>query len=218
MTALLGMPGSGKTATLAEVGVGYRAKGWDVWSNSGFDFGMMTGDPQCHVYNSFDELAAIPGPACILIDEAQLYFNARRWQDFPDGFLYRLSQVRKDGVHLFYTTLFWDMIDKNLRSMTYNVWECEAGFRRGHFVRRRYPPLERRTKDQRPFEKQRVKVALPIVAMYDTYAKVAVAPKTKVRERDSAAWALPAGSPAPAKPGGAGAGAPPRELEAGTAS
>lgn len=208
VTALTGMPGSGKTYTLCEIGVGYRAMGWPVWSNAGFDFGMSTGDDGCHTYNSFEELADIVGPACILIDEAQLYFNARRWQDFPDGFLYSLSQVRKLGVHLYYTSLHWDMIDKNLRNLTFNVWECEAMALRGWFVRRRFPPEHVRRKDERSRDKHRVKVNLGIAELYDTTARVAVGPRPKLSPRETARWALPAASAVvPTQEAGGGAAA-----------
>lgn len=209
VTCFTGMPGSGKTYSLSEVGVSYRARGWPVWSNYGFDFGMSTGDDGCHVYRSFEELASIPGPACILIDEAQLYFNARKWQEFPDGFLYRLSQVRKDGIHLYYTSLFWDMIDKNLRNLTFWVWECEAAAFRGRFIRRRFPPEHARKRDERAFDKHRVKVAPAIAELYDTTSKVAVAAPSKVSARETAQWALPAARVPEADSGGRRHGAAP---------
>lgn len=210
VTAFVGLPGSGKTYSLAEVGIAYLNNGSDVWCNAGFD---LRG---ANVYSSFNELALIRAPecrklharsrgvcdckphelpcACILIDEAQLYFNARKWQEFPDGFLYMLSQVRKFRVHLYFTSLFWNMVDVNLRNMTYWVWECQAGFRGRSFVRRRFPPEERRQKDERAAAKHRVKVRTEVASFYDTFSLVAVAERKSPRERELASWATGGGA------------------------
>lgn len=201
VTAFVGLPGSGKTYSLAEVGVGYQAKGWDVWCNKGFD---LVG---AQVYSSFEELAAIRGPAAVLIDEAQLFFNSRRWQEFPDGFLYSLTQVRKLELHLYFTALRWGSIDVNLREMTFWVWECEQkmSFRGARFVRRRLPPEQVRKKDERPADTHHVRVRREIASYYDTMGTVAVGQGRARRDRDGERWALPSvseGAPRPETGGG----------------
>jgi hypothetical protein len=193
VTALTGMPGSGKTYSLAQIGLEALGRGERVYCNAGFDL------EGCEVYSSMQELIDLEGPAVILIDEAPLYFNARKWQEFPDGFLYRLTQIRKDGFQLYYTSISWEMVDVNLRRMTFWVWECES-LTSKRFRRHRFPAQERRQKDERPRERHRVRINPAVCAAYDTFGKVAVASSTlKRKPKESERWAIvAAGDTAPA--------------------
>ncbi len=175
VTAYVGMPGSGKSYGLAEEGKRALDRGRPVFSNAGFDFGATaTGwRDGCFQFGSFEELVHVPQGATILIDEAPLYFNARKWQDFPDGFMYRLTQVRKDGLEVYYSTIDWRMVDVQLRRMTFWVWECKA--LTGRLLHRRmFPPEERRKKDERARRSEFVRVKPSVSELYDTLGKVSV--------------------------------------------
>lgn len=170
VTAYVGLPGSGKTYSLAKVGLDAMRQGRQVWANTDH---TMT-EPWLHgalPFASFDEFAQIPNDAVIVWDELPLFVNARKWQDFPDGLLYRLTQIRKDGLELHFSTIDWRMVDINVRRITFWVWECEHAL--GPFHRRvLWPPEERRKKDDRPRRRELFKIRAEVGAAYDTLGKV----------------------------------------------
>jgi hypothetical protein len=188
VTAYVGLPGSGKTYSLAEVGRRALDDGREVWSNAGFDF--APGHPQSKVFSSFEEFTEIPNGAVVLWDELPLYVNSRKWQEFPDGLLYRLTQIRKDGLELHYSTIDWRMVDINVRRVTFWTWECRSITSRV-FCRALFPPEERRKKDERARRREFVRVKIETAGLYDTYGKVSVAPPKALTAGEAAKWARP---------------------------
>lgn len=178
VTAYTGLPGSGKTYTMAEVGLRAMKAGREVWANAD-GTGKEPWFFGAKMFSTFAEFDAIPsgdpkngvkGPV-ILWDELPLFVNARKWQEFPDGLLYRLTQVRKDGIELHYSTIDWRMVDVNVRRITFFVWECEhkvAGMHR----RALWPPEERRRKDDRPRRREWFRIRDQVIAEYDSFGKV----------------------------------------------
>lgn len=170
VTAYVGLPGSGKTYSLAEVGVRALRRGRQVWANtdgSGVDPWFIGARP----FASFDEFMQIPNDAVILWDELPLFVNARKWQEFPDGLLYRLTQIRKDGLELHFSTIDWRMVDVNVRRITFWTWECD------HLVgpvhrRKLWPPEERRRRDEKPRRKEWFTIRPEVGQAYDTLGKV----------------------------------------------
>lgn len=172
VTAYVGLPGSGKSYGLVQRA--YREFQKDnprpVFVNAGFN---VRG---AYSFRSFDEFLEIPDGAIVLWDELPLYVSSRRWQDFPDGLLYRLTQIRKDGLELHYSTIDWGMVDKNVRNITFWVWECEQRSAR-MLKRRKFPPEHRRRKDERPRRTEYVRLNEDVLALYDSYSKVATTSK-----------------------------------------
>ena len=165
VTAFVGMPGGGKSYGLAEMAHRAMDRGLPVWCNSGFNI------RGARVLTSFDEFAAVTGPGLIVWDELPLYFSARRWQDFPDGMLYKFSQIRKDGLRLAYSTIHEDMVDVNVRRITFWYWHCWAVT--GRLLRRTlWPPQEFRKARARPYRREFVWVRRSIADLYDTWGKV----------------------------------------------
>jgi hypothetical protein len=167
VTAFVGMPGGGKSYGLAEMAYHALRAGLTVYSNAGFE---VKGS---RVLESFDEFAAVQGPALIVWDELPLYFNSRKWAEFPDGMLYKFTQIRKDGLRLAYSTIHESMVDVNIRRITFWYWHCRAIF---PTVLRRtlWPPAEFRRATARPYRREWVYVRPAIRELYDTYGKVAV--------------------------------------------
>lgn len=184
VTAFYGMPGSGKTYGLAEVGLREMAAGREVWSNGGFD---LAGSK---IFNSFDDFMAIPNGATVVWDELPLYVNSRKWAEFPDGLLYRLTQIRKDGLRLYYSTIDPAMVDTNVRRVTFWWWECHSLTSR--LMRRALWPHESfRKRDARPHRRELVRVKGAVAEAYDTMGKVAVEQSiTKISEKRSGSWSL----------------------------
>ena len=184
VTAFVGMPGSGKTYALAQTGLGAMKAGRQVWCNAGFDLAGA------EVFSSMEEFLAVPNGSTIVFDEAPIYFNARRWQDFPDALLYRLTQIRKDGLQFFYSTIDWQMVDVTLRRLTFWTWECHAVTGR-LLVRAKYPIPERRQKDEGPRRRQWSYVHGYTARSYDTVSKVAAPARTALTASQGAAWVRP---------------------------
>jgi len=174
VTAFVGMPGGGKSYGLAEMAHRALKSGMKVYSNAGFDIEGSV------ILQSFEEFAALQGPALVVWDELPLYFNSRKWAEFPDGMLYKFTQIRKDGLRLAYSTIHEDMVDVNIRRVTFWYWHCNAVTRR---VLRRtlWPPTQFRKANSKPYAKEWVYVSKKIAHLYDSWGKVAV--QSAVAER-----------------------------------
>lgn len=177
VTAFVGMPGSAKTYALTEVCMRAQRRGLTVWANAGYE------PAGARVIRSFEDFTAITGPAVICFDELPLYFNARKWAEFPDALLYKLSQIRKDGLELYYTAIHEQMVDVTLRRITFWYWQCRA-LPLGFFARSLWPPETFRRKMERPFRRELFRLRRPVLEAYDTMAKVAVVQKTAERYQD----------------------------------
>ncbi len=57
----------------------------------------------------------------ILLDEAHVSMGSRTWNSTPKEALVALSQLRKNGLHLFFTTQHLDKVDKQLRELVNEV-------------------------------------------------------------------------------------------------
>lgn len=178
VTAYVGMPGSGKTYALAEIAQREMKRGKPVWCNAGFD---VRG---AHIFESFDDFLSIPNGSVVVWDELPLYVNARKWAEFPDGLFYRLTQIRKDGLQLYYSAIHEDMIDVNVRRITWWYWHCQ-GITARILRRSKFPPNEFRKQGSRRYCAEWVRVRDEITTLYDTYAKVSVAPKMLEKTRKS---------------------------------
>lgn len=184
VTAFVGMPGSGKTYGLAQVGVKALERGERVYSNAGFD---LAGS---EILSTFDQFSAVEGPAVILWDELPLYFNSRKWAEFPDAMLYKFTQIRKDGLRLYYSAIHEAMIDVNIRRVTFWYWHCRALTGR-LMTRTLWPPEEFRKARSRAYRREFVVVREAVAAAYDTTRKVALPRKLKERVESGVAEAAP---------------------------
>jgi len=198
VTAYVGMPGSGKTYTLARIGLDALRAGERVVTNEGFEIVDPVSGRRSEVFSSFDEFAALQGPVVVCWDELPLYFNARKWAEFGDGMLYKFTQIRKDGIRLHYSAIHELMVDVTLRRITFWYWHCRpvvAGWHR----REMWPPEEFRKATQRPLMTSWFRIREEVASSYDTDAKVAVSSKLRaaLAEGHGAAgkFALPEGVP-----------------------
>jgi hypothetical protein len=168
VTAFVGMPGGGKSYGLAEMA--YRAlnRGIRVYSNAGFDIEGSV------ILESFEDFARVQGPALVVWDELPLYFNSRKWAEFPDGMLYKFTQIRKDGVRLAYSTIHEEMVDVNIRRVTFWYWHCRTTIFPRVLRRTLWPPSQFRRATAKPIDREIVVVRDRVASLYDTYGKVAV--------------------------------------------
>lgn len=168
VTAAVGMPGGGKSYLLAEMASRAMAKGVRVWSNAGFDVAGT------NTIESFEEFASLRGPGLVVWDELPLYFSSRRWAEFPDGMLYKFTQIRKDGLRLAYSTIHEGMVDVSIRRVTFWYWHCRTVLTRKTMVRTLWPPSEFRKASAKPLRRQIRRLDMRVASLYDTMGKVAV--------------------------------------------
>ncbi|HEX9705445.1 MAG TPA: hypothetical protein VGA20_09380 [Gemmatimonadales bacterium] len=190
VTAFTGMPGSGKTYGLAEVAARALRRGLPVYSNEGFDLAHEGARTFC----SFDEFVTVIGSTeevVICFDELPLYFNSRKWQEFPDAVLYYLTQIRKCRARLYYSAIHEAMVDANVRRLTFWYWHCRAIS--GRLLRRSlFPPEEFRRARAKPYRSEFVWVKRDTAGLYDTMARVSVAPSLRAKlDAPSERWEAP---------------------------
>jgi len=172
VTAFVGMPGSGKTYSLAMVGKRAMERGERVVCNAGFDL------QGAEVMSTFDEFASLEGPVTVVWDELPLYFNSRKWSEFPDAMLYKFTQIRKDGIRLYYSAIHEMMIDTNIRRVTFWYWHCRAISGR-LLVRKLYPPEEFRRAKAKARAREFMWLKDEVAALYDTDRKVSLPQKAR---------------------------------------
>jgi Zonular occludens toxin (Zot). len=102
---IAGLPGSGKTYYIVK-----KIKEWveghiDVYLYYQFKINIDT--PHIKYWRRLDELVRIKD-GIIVIDEAQIFMNARKWEVFPEDLQYKLQQHRKHNLHM------W-LISQNIR-------------------------------------------------------------------------------------------------------
>lgn len=120
--AIVGRTGSGKTLFLTKIGLASLKRSQEVYSNYG-----LAGS----YHLPFNLLGGVYG-SVVLIDEAGVWFNARKWQNFPEEIGLLLKQNRKllgdvslgSSAGFFYTAQSFTDVDKNLRSITDWVYTC----------------------------------------------------------------------------------------------
>jgi len=108
INAFVGKPGTGKTYSMVRLAVKQMAKGRDVYSNFYIDelkVKLLIGfrkrkNPigKLYFWKTINELVKIKQGE-ILMDEAQIYINAREFRNLPPEFQYKAQQHRKHGVN-----------------------------------------------------------------------------------------------------------------------
>jgi len=106
----VGKPGSGKTYTLVYYCYKFFKEGKKIYSNFFIDL------PGVIYFKNFQDILDVEN-AVILIDEAQIYLNSRKWDILPEDFQYKLQQHRKDGIDIYATTQHESRLDTIFREI-----------------------------------------------------------------------------------------------------
>lgn len=130
---IVGLPGAGKTMFLMREALRALKAGRDVYYN------MPDVDVEKLLENAargqnkvgrmvrwtswLDFLNVENG--LILVDEAQIYFNAYKWQDLPEEVQYKLQQHRKDGIDIMGAVQNVRRITTVMRELCNFVWEVK---------------------------------------------------------------------------------------------
>lgn len=91
----------------------------------------LIGVPYTPLVN-FNQIIDAPGNSIFLIDECSTLFNSRAWKDFPTDLLFQLLQCRKQKKQLILTAQRFAHIDKSIRDITFNVYDCNKYWRLQH--------------------------------------------------------------------------------------
>lgn len=167
---LIGRPGSGKSYQLTAKAIAEAKRGRMVFANYAINH------PNCYTFDA-TQLLDLP-PGVIVIDEAHLWFPARKSLNLPSSWLAMLSQTRKNGWDLYWAAQHESRVDRIVRDVSSWMWLCSSWWWvNGH-------PLYFESKQYEPevFRKHKAhsgrKVQLfnqKIADSYDTYQRLEVA-------------------------------------------
>jgi len=121
----VGKPGMGKTYSLVRIALKSIKAGKDVYSNFFIDFSSLkikSKKPLGKIYfwKKPEDLVDIRQGE-ILIDEAQIYFNSRKWRELDERLQYKLQQHRKQGLNIWGAVQHYRRIDTIARELVNSV-------------------------------------------------------------------------------------------------
>ena len=127
---ILGLPGAGKTYVLTRKACEFLKKGYPVYSNFPLNLEHPLIAPykeRVFYWKEADELVKIES-GIILMDEAQVYFNSRKWSELDPRMQYKLQQHRKDGLDIWGTCQNEARIDTVMRELVTHYYLCNKFF------------------------------------------------------------------------------------------
>lgn len=172
-----GLPGSGKTYWAVQEAKKRLDAGEKVFAN--FE---MEGAEYYENFSRFLDLKE----CFIVLDEAGIWLNARRWKDMPEKVLYRLMESRKYKFDLLYTAQNPEMVETTLRRITNFYWHLrrfgrrEWEYRDGRKTHRKawfhtaslWEPENYRKKLQKPLYRKYFRIDERVAKLYDTEALI----------------------------------------------
>lgn len=168
-----GLPGSGKTYWVVNEAKRRIENGENVFANF-----HLKG---AKYFSSFAEFLDMK-ECCIIVDEAGIWLNARKWAEIPDEILYRFMESRKNRFDLLYTAQNPEMVEVTLRRITNFYWYMrrvgprEWRYKKGKKIHRNAwwhtaslwePEYYRKTTHKSIF-RQRFRIKKIIYDLYDT--------------------------------------------------
>lgn len=112
---ITGKPGSGKTFAGTRLILDYLEYGHDVYTN----IRMNVPDHlrlRLHFVSDRSQFAAIRS-GILVLDEGQVWFNARSWAEMPEETQYKFQQHRHDDLHLWIITQNAKRLDLVIREL-----------------------------------------------------------------------------------------------------
>lgn len=167
---LTGIPGSGKTYILTAKAKQFLDQGREVWCNKGYTIK----DDRVHYYSKIEELTHLRD-AIILMDEAQVYLNARKWEVLDESFIYLLQQHRHYGLDIWGTVQNIRRLDVVMRELVAFYYECSSikFFKWEFFHCREYRPEEDKpTPFREKLSSSFYRAKQEIFDLYDTHGQV----------------------------------------------
>lgn len=123
----VGKPGTGKTYSLVRLAYKLIQSGRDIYSNFPIFFDKLKLSPKAgkiYFWKTVDDLMLLKNGE-ILMDEAQIWLNSRKWQDLPPELMYKLQQHRKQGINIWGAVQNVNRIDKVARELVNSVFKVK---------------------------------------------------------------------------------------------
>jgi len=128
----VGKPGMGKTYALVKLAYKLINDGRNVYANFHIDFSTMSLSKNHGTVffweNIVDLIPVKQGE--IIIDECQIYMNARDWKTLPKAMQYKLQQHRKQGLNIHGAVQNVKRIDSVARELVNSIFDCHFYFHR----------------------------------------------------------------------------------------
>ena len=124
ISAIFGLPGSGKSLTLSYIAyraVNGKSINWHgLYLSTAKYARIYTNFPFEGAYKlDFETLGKADYNNCLmLIDEIQLFADSRNFKTFGDNLKYFFSMHRHDKIDIVYASQSFDNVDKRIRSLT----------------------------------------------------------------------------------------------------
>lgn len=155
-----GRPGTGKTYNLTRNALKYLKAGEEVYSN----YKIFYKGKNLHYWKDPRDLLNLKS-GIILMDEAHVYFNSRKWKILPEEFLRLLAQHRKKGLHIEGTVQHVNRLDVVMRELIDFWYTYENSYI--FFVRWEFD-LDQDKQKKYPLSKRWIIKNKKIYSMYDT--------------------------------------------------
>ncbi len=118
---ITGKPGSGKTAYLAKlVKEKFLPNGVQVYSY----FRLKFNDSRIKYFKEISEIQSYRN-AVVILDEAQIWFNARKWNLLPASLQYALQQHRHKGIDIWGAVQNLQRLDIIVRELVAKYYEVK---------------------------------------------------------------------------------------------
>jgi len=115
---IAGKTGSGKSAFLGRKVAEALKNGDTVYSYERFRFK----DPRVKYFHKIEEIAKLEN-CLVVLDEAQIWLNSRKWDQLPTSLQYALSQERHSGIDIWAATQHVNRIDTVMRELVHHYYE-----------------------------------------------------------------------------------------------
>ena len=124
LQVIAGIPGSNKTLYATSLAVKYMKKGRPVFTNYPVCYRTIFGR-EYRTYKLTKKMLrdqVFPPGSILIIDEAQMWFNSRKFEQFSDEDLLLFSQHRHFGYEMFLITQHPARLDKVIREICNIFW------------------------------------------------------------------------------------------------
>jgi len=181
ITLITGLPGSGKTYYLAKLAQEALKQNREIWVN--FKLFPKTRKEQfVHYYND-PALLREAEAGSILMDEAHIYFNSRKWESLDERVQYKLQQHRKDGLDIVGAVQSEARLDIVFRELVAEWKHCRKIISSGEMAKHhwgfvivsRFDPNDMKgAKPKRQGFPEIIRIKREITSFYDTLQKIPI--------------------------------------------
>jgi len=181
ITLITGLPGSGKTYYLAKLAKQALIQKRELWLN----FRIFPKPQSEHLVHYYNDPAMLRNAEAglILMDEAHIYFNSRKWDSLDERVQYKLQQHRKDGLDIIGAVQSEARLDIVFRELVAEWKHCRKILSSGEMAKHpwgfcivsKFDPNDMKSaKVKRQGFPEIVRIKKEITSFYDTLQKIPI--------------------------------------------